>query len=214
MRKYSAIDAHQRFAIAFEVSANKRARGALQHANDFAGCVLDVRGFARDANHDFVAGRGVERFIFANEYFRLEYAIDRVRTDKAMPGRHATVNAGEGAVRIRGAEGIVATHREPPGANEFAHGATKLRVVALGQVKTFKERFWFERMVTVRAHRVQDFCEYVRHSVMCLGEPRPRGQRVAPTALAGGVRLLIISSAAFAIEIAEGAALVDPAAEV
>ena len=149
----------KRLAVALEVGADERARCALQHADDLAGRVLDVGRLARDADHHLVAGRGVERLVFADEHFRLEHAVHGVRPDEPVPGLRTAVDAGEGAVRVRGAECVVAAHREPPGADQFAHRLAELGVLLFREVESLEQRLRLDGDVALRGDGVEDFRE-------------------------------------------------------
>src|SRR5262249_19256273 len=102
------VHANIALGISFEISADEQPGGAFEHLQDFADRPeVGARGVSWNAHQDFVARGGVERIACPDQNFGAGFATDGVRTDETEATAGATKDAGHGAMRSEGTDGVI-----------------------------------------------------------------------------------------------------------
>src|SRR5262249_43032042 len=129
-------------------------------------------GLAQDAGQDGVAGGGVEATALGDVDLRPDGAVHGVRPDEAEAGRRAAVDAGDGAVRLGRADGVVLAEAEAllPGQGE--EHAAGVAVVGGRDAELAGQGLGLERLVGLAGEGGQDAVFEVGHGNASENGPR------------------------------------------
>src|SRR5262249_19559770 len=143
-----AVHADVALAVALEVGADELARRPLEDLDDPARrAKTGTVRLLRDLDEDLVAGGGVEGVILTDEDFRPGPAVDGVRADEAEAGRRPAVDADGGAVRRRGADGLVLAQLDAALADQVFERPAEVAVFPLRNAQLTGQRLRLDRLV-------------------------------------------------------------------
>ena len=162
--EHGAVYADESLALALVIGADELARGALEHAHDFARRAQPRPvGLARDPHQDLIARGRIERVVAADVDLGNAMPVDHVRPDEAVAARQPAKDAGHRPVRLDGAYRVIAADLQALLGDQAAQRVLESAVLRTGNLELPRQSLRLERMISLASDRGQDLFFQVGH---------------------------------------------------